>query len=93
MPDLAIVFKLEDALDLRLGALVRHHSPDVWFIIEAKIGRKSAWGSLNWEKKLQEALIEAPLADMERRMVQETAQRFADYNITARRERERRPRP
>lgn len=91
VPDLAIVFKLEDALDLRLGALVRHHSPDVWLIIEAKTGRRGSWKALSWEKKLQEALIEAPLDNMERRMVQETAERFADYNLNARNAQEPRP--
>lgn len=85
MPDLAIVFKLEDALDLRLGALVQHHSPDVWLIIEAKSGRRDSWKALSWEKKLREALMDAPLHDQERRLVREQVEMFVAYNLTARR--------
>lgn len=91
MPDLAVVIKLEDALDLRFGALVRHHSPDVWVIIEAKTGRGNSWKTLSWEKKLREALMDAPLHDDERRMIRESAERFADYNLTAQRRPEGRP--
>lgn len=84
MPDLAVVFKLEDALDLRLGSLVRHHSPDVWIIIEMKMAKGDSWKAISWKKKLREALMDAPLHDEERRMIRESAERFADYNLTVR---------
>jgi len=77
MPDLAIVFKIEDALDLRPGALVRHHSPDVWLIIETKMGRGKTWPS--WEQKFREALIEAPIEDMERSLIRSTMERYVSF--------------
>lgn len=87
VPDLAIVFKLEDALDLRLGALVRHHSPDVWVIIEAKTGRRDSWHALSWEKKLQEALIDAPLSNRQRKITRDIVYSYSEVNALGQRTR------
>lgn len=85
IPDLAIVFKIEDALDLRLGTLVRLHSPDVWVIIEVKTSGRHTWKSGAWEQKFREALIEAPLNQMQRKIVKDTAEQFAAFNVASRR--------
>lgn len=42
IPDLVIVIKIEDALDLPFGTLIQHHSPEAWAIIEMKAGSKQA---------------------------------------------------
>lgn len=81
MPDLAVVFKIEDALDLQLGALVRHHSPDIWLIIEMKVSGNS-WTALYWEKKIQEGLIDGPFEAGDRKMILNIAGRLAEYNVT-----------
>lgn len=82
MPDLAVIFKIEDALELRLGTLVRHASPDVWVIIETKTMSGNTWKALDWEKKFKEALIDAPLDNTERTLIRQTVQRFVAYHVT-----------
>jgi len=79
IPDLAVVFKLEDALNLRLGTLVQHHSPDVWVIIETK--SKITWESLGWEKKLEETLIEAPITNRQREITRDTLHGYVEINL------------
>lgn len=85
VPDLAVVFKLEHALDLRLGALVRHHSPDVWVIIEAKMGRRDSWKALSWEKKVEEVLIEAPYSNRQRKIARDVLHSYKDINLLGQR--------
>lgn len=80
-PDLAVVFKLEDALDLRLGELIRHHSPEVWVIIETKVSRGNSWHQLTWQKKLAEALIEAPLTARQRDLLRESVDNWLELNL------------
>lgn len=82
VPDLVIVFKIEDALGLRLGALAQHHSPDAWSLIEARISRRDSWKALSWEKKLQEGLIDGPFDNADRKMILDMVGRLADYNVT-----------
>lgn len=80
-PDLAVVIKIEDALGLRLGALVRHHSPEVWAIIETKMNSpEQSWKVRTWRQKFQEALIDTPLDPMERKIVQDTMEMFIRYS-------------
>lgn len=81
VPDLMIVFKIEDALDLRFGTLVRHHSPDAWSIIEAKTGRAGR-EARSWRQLIQEGLLKAPLDGEDRKMILDMVGRLTDYNVT-----------
>ncbi|HKR51566.1 MAG TPA: helix-turn-helix transcriptional regulator, partial [Pseudonocardiaceae bacterium] len=66
MPGLDVVFKIEDALNLRFGTMVRHVSPEVWAIIEVKTSRPV---EVDPEKMYQEALFELPLNNKQRRIL------------------------
>lgn len=83
MPGLDIVFKLENALDLRLGVLVRHHSPDVWVILESKTTGRDSWPPLSWDQKVREGLIEAPFTKRQREIVLDIVQSYVEVNILA----------
>lgn len=81
MPDLAVIFKIEDALELRLGTLIRHASPEVWVIIETKTtSGRSDWRSMTWERKWKETLIEMPLRDRQRATLKEIVQGYLELN-------------
>lgn len=80
IPDLVIVFKIEDALELRIGTLVQHHSPDAWAILEANAG--GDWNARTWLQKVQEGLIEGPFDNADRKMILDMIGRLSDYNIS-----------
>lgn len=79
MPDLAVVFKLEDALGLPFGQLVRHHSPDVWAIIEVKAGGNS-WHAMSAREKFEAALADQPLNQKQRTLLRETLANYLELN-------------
>lgn len=82
MPDLTIVIKIEDALDLRFGALVQHHSPDTWSIIAMKIGYQ--WPALSWKQKIEDGLIEAPYTSRQRKIVRDILLSYEELNLLGR---------
>lgn len=78
-PDLVVVIKIEDALELRFGALVQHHSPEAWSIIETKMTHR--WPTLTWKQKIEEGLIEAPFSGRQRKIVREILLSYEELNL------------
>lgn len=79
MPDLAVVFKLENELGLPFGQLVRRHSPDIWMIIEAKSGANT-WHNLSPKEKFNAALAEAQLRPKQRDLLLEALANYLELN-------------
>jgi len=78
-PDLVVVIKIEDALELRFGALVQHHSPEAWSIIETKMTHR--WPAMTWKQKIEEGLIEAPFSGRQRKIVREILLSYEELNL------------
>lgn len=81
-PDLVIVLRIEDALELRFGALVQHYSPEAWSIIETKMNHK--WPALTWKQKIEDGLIEAPYSSRQKKIVRDILLSYEELNLLGR---------